>query len=200
MSYVFRLFLIINSLSLAFLIFAVDKQITLEWIERLIYDLFSWACEENILIEFISNNFNSLLNAFSYIFYFICILLLSILSIYIIRLLADDSIEEDTLINIEPANDAFLPSYLGYFFVALSVPNIEMFFVVFGVIAIFIFYSRISYFNPIFFIFGFKFFYVINRNNVKVLLITKKELKTTEHEEFKQLKRITNYTFIDIKG
>lgn len=114
-------------------------------------------------------------------------------------MLSDDSIEEDTLTNIEPANDAFLPSYLGYFFVALSVPDIKMFFVIFGIIAIFIYYSRISYFNPIFFIFGFKFFYVINSNNVKVLLITKKELKTTQSASFSHLKRITNYTFIDIE-
>ena len=141
-----------------------------------------------------------MLNISSYLFYFTCIILLSIVSVYFIKFLSSDSIEQDTLTNIEPANDAFLPSYLGYFFVALSVPDIEIFFVVFGIIAIFIFYSRISYFNPIFFIFGFKFFYVINSNNVKVLLITKKELKTTKSAKFDQLKRITNYTFIDTEG
>ena len=200
MSYIFRLFLIINSLSLSFLIFAIHKETTLAWIEPILCDIFSFLIRQNILIEFISNNFYSLLNASSYIFYFICIILLSIISIYFINFLSNDSIEEDTLTNIEPANDAFLPSYLGYFFVALSVPDIEMFFVVFGIIAIFIYYSRISYFNPIFFIFGFKFFYVINSNNVKVLLITKKELKTTENANFSHLKRITNYTFIDTEG
>ena len=200
MSYIFRLFLIINSLSLSFLIFAIHKQVTLEWIESIFYNICSFLCEKNIFIEFIGNNFNILLNASSYIFYFICIILLSLISIYFIDFLSNDSIEEDTLTNIEPANDAFLPSYLGYFFVALSVPDIEMFFVVFGIIAIFIYYSRISYFNPIFFIFGFKFFYVINSNNVKVLLITKKELKTTENANFSHLKRITNYTFIDTEG
>jgi len=200
MSYIFRLFLIINSLSLSFLIFAIHKKVTLSWIEPIFCDICSFLVGQNILIEFISNNFYSLLNASSYIFYFICIILLSIISIYFINFLSNDSIEKDTLTNIEPANDAFLPSYLGYFFVALSVPDIEMFFVVFGIIAIFIYYSRISYFNPIFFIFGFKFFYVINSNNVKVLLITKKELKTTENANFSHLKRITNYTFIDTEG
>jgi superfamily I DNA and/or RNA helicase len=197
MVYIFRLFLILNSLSLSFLIFAINKNMTLDWIEPIFYKACTVIIKQDILIPFINNNFYSLLNLSSYIFYFICIILLSMISIYLIDLLSDDSIEEDTLTNIEPANDAFLPSYLGYFFVALSIPNIEMFFVVFGIIAIFIYYSKISYFNPLFFIFGFKFFYVINSNNVKILLITKKELKTTESASFSHLKRITNYTFID---
>ncbi len=197
MVYIFRLFLILNSLSLSFLIFTINKNMTLDWIEPIFYKACTIIIKQDILISFINNNFYSLLNLSSYIFYFLCIILLSIISIYLINLLSDDSIEEDTLRNIEPANDAFLPSYLGYFFVALSVPDIEMFFVVFGIIAIFIYYSKISYFNPLFFIFGFKFFYVINSNNVKILLITRKELKTTESASFNYLKRITNYTFID---
>ena len=197
MAYIFRLFLIINSLSLSFLIFAIHKKIVLEWIEPIVCDSCSFLIQKDIFVVFISKHYDSLLHATSYIFYFICIILLSLVSVYFINFLSDDSIEEDTLTNIEPANDAFLPSYLGYFFVALSVPDIEMFIVVFGIIAIFIYYSRISYFNPIFFIFGFKFFYVLNSNNVKVLLITKKELKTTQSASFNHLKRITNYTFID---
>ncbi len=200
MTYVFRLFLILNSLSLSFLIFAIHKNITLDFIQPIFYKACTLIVKQDIFIEFLNNNFYSLLNLSSYIFYLICILLLSVASVYFIGFLSNDSIEKDTLTNIEPANDAFLPSYLGYFFVALSVPDIEMFFVVFGIIAIFIYYSRISYFNPIFFIFGFKFFYVINSNNVKVLLITKKELKTTENANFSHLKRITNYTFIDTEG
>ena len=197
MSYIFRFFLIINSLSLSFLVFTINKEITLEWIKPVFYNIITLAIKNNIMTEFIGDNFFKLLNLSSYIFYLICICILSIISIYLIRFLSSDSIEEDTLTNIEPANDAFLPSYLGYFFVALSVSDIEMFSVVFLIIAVFIYFSRISYFNPMLFIFGFKFFYVINSNNVKVLLITKKELKTTESARFDHLKRITNYTFID---
>lgn len=189
MSYVFRFFLILNSLSLSFLVFAIHKNITLSWIQTIFCKIFAYKDKYCF----------SLTGFSSYLFYLICIILLSVVSIYFIHKLSDDEIEKDTLVNIEPANDVFLPSYLGYFFVALSVPDIKMFLIVFGIIAIFIFYSRISYFNPIFFIFGYKFFYVLNSNNVKILLITKKELKTTENASFSQLKRITNYTFIDVE-
>ena len=198
-AYIFRIFLIFNSLSLSFLIFAIHKKITLDWIEQYFYSAIAFIVKINFLVPWIDKYFYNLLNLSSYFFYFVSIILLSIASIYLIHMLSDDEIEKDTLINIEPANDAFLPSYLGYFFVALSVSDIQMFMVVFGIIAIFIYYSRISYFNPIFFIFGYKFFYVINSNNVKVLLITKKELKTTQSASFNHLKRITNYTFIDIE-
>lgn len=199
MSYIFRFFLILNSLSLSFLIFAINKKMTIDWIEPYYYKVVSFMYEKNFLEEFLVSNIYELLNLTSYITYSIVIICLSILSIRLIEYLSDDSIEADTLLNIEPANDSFLPVYLGYFFVALSIPDIEIFFLVFGLIAILIFYSRISYFNPIFFLFGFNFFYVINKNNVKILLITKRELKKTENIEFNEIKRITNYTFIDTR-
>lgn len=199
MSYIFRFFLIINSLSLSFLIFAINKEITMEWIEFYFYSLVSFLIENSIFNKLIIDNLFELLNFSSYLIYFMIIVILSVISIFLIMYLSDDNIDENTLSNIEPANDAFLPAYLGYFFVALSIPDIKIFFLVFGIIAIFIFYSRISYFNPMFFLFGFNFFYVINKNNVKILLITKRELKRTENIEFNELKRITNYTFIDIR-
>lgn len=200
MTYIFRFFLVFNSLSFSFLIFAIHTKMTLEWLDLMVCNVCTYFVKKDVFVEFIANNFYTLSHITSYVFYFICILLLSIISIHLINSLSDDAIEKDTLTNIEPANDAFLPTYLGYFFVALSVTNINMFIIVFGIIAIFIYYSRISYFNPLFFLFGYKFYYVINSDNVKVLLITKKELKTTLKTEFKQLKRITNYTFIDTEG
>ena len=63
---------------------------------------------------------------------------------------------------------------------------------------IFIFYSRISYFNPIFFLFGFNFYYIMNNKNIKVLLITRRQLKEPKNAVFNNLKRINNYTFIDM--
>jgi len=93
----------------------------------------------------------------------------------------------------------FLPSYLGCFFVALSVPNFEVFIVVFGIIAIFIFYSRASYFNPVFFILGYHFFFIEKTSGVKVLIIAKRKLKMVSDISFQNLKRINDYTFIELE-
>lgn len=117
---------------------------------------------------------------------------------YLTNSLDTDTIDKNSISVIEPANDAFLPSYLGYFFVALSVPNIEVFLYVFGIICVFIYHSRISYFNPIFFLIGYNFYYITNNKNTKILLITRKQLKEPKNAEFDNLKRINNYTFMDI--
>lgn len=127
------------------------------------------------------------------------ILIFTKLSMLLISFLDTDKIEAGSITVIEPANDAFLPSYLGYFFVALSVPNIEVFLYVFGIIGMFILYSRISYFNPMFFLFGFNFYYIVNNKNIKVLLITRRQLKEPKSAAFNNLKRINNYTFIDME-
>lgn len=162
MTYLFRFFLVFSSLSFSFLIFAIHTKMTLEWLDLMVCNICTYFVKKDVFVEFITNHFYTLSHVTSYVFYFSCILLLSIVSIYLIKSLSDDAIERDTLTNIEPANDAFLPTYLGYFFVALSVTSINMFMIVFGIIAIFIYYSRISYFNPLFFLLGYKFYYVIN--------------------------------------
>ncbi len=173
----FRVFLTVNSLLFSLLVFSVKKEITIN----------TWH-----------SYFSSFPNMASYFLYFLLIMVSTWVSIKLVEFLGSDCIEEGSLSTIEPANDRFLPSYLGYFFVALSVPTFEMFFILFGIISIFIYHSRVSYFNPVFFIFGFNFYFAVNSKNIKILLITKKQLKDPETASFNNLKRINNYTFIDI--
>lgn len=171
----FKIFMTINSLLLAGMIFLVKEQFFI-----------------NYLMNFP--------HYISYLVYFLIVILFSWLSLYFAKQHLDtDEIEEGAFIGIEPANDVFLPSYLGYFFVALSVPNLEMFIVVFLIIAIFIFYSRAAYFNPVFFIFGYHFFFIKKNNGVKILVIVKRKLKLVDDISFMNLKRINDYTFIELE-
>jgi len=178
MEHIFKFVLTLNSLLLSLMVFLI---------------------KEGFVINSLYPYLSSLPAIISYILYFLVVLILTWLSMQLINFLGTDTIEAGSISVIEPANDAFLPSYLGYFFVALSIPNIEVFIYVFGIICIFIFYSRISYFNPIFFLFGFNFYYIINNKNIKVLLITRKQLKEPKSAEFNNLKRINNYTFMDME-
>jgi len=178
MERIFKLFLTLNSLLFALMVFLI---------------------REGIVINALTPRFLNLPTIISYIIYFVMIMVFTKLSILLISFLDTDKIEAGSITVIEPANDAFLPSYLGYFFVALSVPNIEVFLYVFGIIGMFILYSRISYFNPIFFLFGFNFYYIVNNKNIKVLLITRRQLKEPKSAAFNNLKRINNYTFIDME-
>ena len=100
---------------------------------------------------------------------------------------------------IELANDAYLPSYLGYFFVALSIPTKDTttLYFIFFIIFIFIFCSQALYYNPLFLIFGYKFYYVTNSKKMKIFIISKREINGDGNLIFENLKRINDYTFID---
>jgi len=120
------------------------------------------------------------------------------MSLLLKRFLSDDSIEKQPL-NIEQANNSFLPSYLGYFFIALSVETTDTLCFIYFILFVFTFFSQAIYFNPVFLIFGYQFYSVTTADNVKVFLISRKQIKTTKELVFPTLKRINNLTFIDVE-
>jgi hypothetical protein len=181
----FRLFLTFNASSLIIVVYFVKSHKTI-----------------NCLNPFFANTPHFV----SYLIYFLIPVLLTYLSLIISKYLSDDSIEIEStkgvketaaIIEIEQANNAYLPSYLGYFFVALSVPYGDTLIFVFGILFLFTFLSQTLYFNPLFLIFGYHFYYLTTVNNVKIFIITKKELKGPHKLTFPSLKRINNFTFID---
>ncbi|MEG2018247.1 MAG: hypothetical protein RR128_07300 [Clostridium sp.] len=132
----------------------------------------------------------------SYMIFIIVAIALTGLTLVGKRFLSYDSIEDDP-IDVEQANNTFLPSYLGYFFVALSVTSVETFIFIYAMVFIFTFVSQTLYFNPIFLLFGYKFYYITTKDNVKVFIISKKIIKTTRNLQFQSLRRINDFTFID---
>lgn len=132
----------------------------------------------------------------SQIIYIIIPFLISKIIIKLSKYLSSDSINKK-IISIEEASNSYLPSYLGYFFVALSIPNLRTFMFVFIILFIFVYFSQTQYFNPIFLFFRYHFYYVTTDDNSKNIIISKRILKTTDNLEFKDLKRINYYTFID---
>lgn len=128
----------------------------------------------------------------------VIILILTRFSIFVCRYLSDDSIEKG-VIEIESANNAFLPVYLGYFFVALGISDYRTMLFVYGIVFIFTYLSRAMYFNPIFLLFGFQFYYVVNINGIKCFIISKQKLRDTQSIYFNSLKRINTTTYIDME-
>lgn len=125
-------------------------------------------------------------------------ILLTALSFIIAKQLPKDKISALSITEIELANNNFLPTYLGYFFVSLSVNNISTLAVVFSIIYVFTFLSQSLYFNPIFLLFGYHFYFIKTQKNIKIFLITRKKLKNPGDIGFGELRRINNYTFIDL--
>lgn len=179
MAVLFRVFLTISSLCLIFAVFLASLKF-------------------NLLAQ-LHSTLEQMPDMASYVFYFLCAVLIARISIYFTSFLENDVIPEDSFSIIESANDSYLPIYLGYFFVALSIQDYTVFIFVFGIIYIFTFYSQVTYFNPMFFLFGYRFYYAINKNNIKILLITRRHLKNPAAASFQNVKRINDFTFIDIE-
>lgn len=175
----FRLLLTFNATSLLVIVYLVQKGITI----GSFCPFFSWA--------------TVLPNPISYLAYLLVPILLTRLSIGLSSKLGKDGFKAGDVSSIEHANNSFLPSYLGYFFVALSVPNWETLVFVYGVLFVFTFLSQALYFNPLFLLFGFEFYNITTKNGASIFLISQQRYKTPSEIDVTVANRINNYTFIE---
>lgn len=172
---------------------------------KLLYQLFlafnsTWLIVVVYLVkEKYSLNFlNNYSSYYSWGLFILLPVILTALSFLIALRLPKDSLQSGSVKEIELANNSFLPTYLGYFFVSLGVEDVSTLIVVFAIIYIFTFLSQTLYFNPIFLLFGYHFYFIKTSGNVKIFLITRKKLKTPGQDNFEKLRRINNYTFIEL--
>ena len=173
MKYIYQLFLAFNSTWLIVVVFLIKEKYIFNILDNYcIY--YSWSIF--VLIPII-------LTAFSFL---------------IALKLPRDILHSNSVSEVELANNNFLPTYLGYFFVSLGINDLETLIVVFTIIYLFTCLSQTLYFNPIFLFFGYHFYFIKTSSNVKIFLITRKKLKVPGDEGFENLKRINNYTFIDL--
>lgn len=172
MNFILRLFLTFSSVSFFLIIFLVQNEVNPYKTELSDY---AWV---------------------TYIAYVTIPFILTFISLGICKLLAVSTINK--VISLETSNNDFLSNYLAFFFVALSIEGIVTFWIVFGMTVLFTFVSMVSYFNPIFLVFGYNFYYIHTGENVKVMLISRKKLKSPQTFESMSVRRINNYTFMEI--
>ena len=131
-----------------------------------------------------------------YLFYVIVPFFLGGCSIVLCKRLAISEINKVT--HLEAANNDFLANYLAFFFVALSIKNATTFWIILAMTLLFTFVSRVSYFNPVFLVFRFNFFYVYTGEKVKILLISRKKLRAPDSFEAIEVRRINDYTYMEV--
>lgn len=179
LNFLFRFLLTFNATSLLVIIFLVQKGFALSYF----FPGRPWLEE--------------IPNAFSYTFYILVPVLLTGLSLLLSSLLGKDEFKKDQVDSIEHANNSFLPSYLGYFFVALSVGNWETLVFVYGVLFIFTFRSQALYFNPLFLLYGYEFYNITTISKASIFLISREKYKVPGDIVIPKAFRINNYTFIE---
>ncbi|WP_348665251.1 hypothetical protein [Dubosiella newyorkensis] len=97
------------------------------------------------------------------------------------------------------ADNEFLPTYLGYFFVALSIPSdLWMLIIVYGLVFIFSYLSIDQYFNPVLILFGYHFYKVKTSKGTNLFVISRGTVIRNSREiDFDCLRRINDTTFIN---
>ncbi len=178
----FRLLLTFNATSLLVVIFLIQKKYSIHYF----FSKYPHLYELVVVPDYAS-----------YVLYFSFPVLLTGISIFLSGYLGKDSFKKGQVESVEYANNSFLPSYLGYFFVALSVGDWDTLCFVYSVLFIFTFLSQALYFNPLFLIFGYEFYNVRTRNGVTLFLISHKKYKKPSEIEIERVCRINNYTFIE---
>lgn len=130
----------------------------------------------------------------------LCIpILLSVLSIRITSKLGSDSIHGCSECSL--ADQEFLPVYLGYFFISLSVPDDITMLFLYIIVFVFTFISQTQYFNPIFLLFGYYYYHVLTPQGTKVFIIARgKVIRNKSYLAFDNLRRINDTTYIAQKG
>ncbi len=130
----------------------------------------------------------------------LCIpILLSALSIGIASKLGSDSIHGCSECSL--ADQEFLPVYLGYFFISLSVPDDITMLFLYIIVFVFTFISQTQYFNPIFLLFGYHYYHALTPQGTKVFIIARgKIIRNKSYLAFDNLRRINDTTYIAQKG
>jgi hypothetical protein len=121
-------------------------------------------------------------------------IILSAISIPFTLLLGKDNLE--TCGELEEANSSFLPTYLGYFFVGLGIDKLEHLIFVYLIILMFTFVAQTQYFNPMYLLFGYRFYHAETAQGTKVFLIVRKNLRKATDAKFDNLRRINDTTYI----
>jgi len=121
-------------------------------------------------------------------------ILLSVISIVLTLLLGKDSLNDCG--KLTEANSSFLPTYLAYFFVGLGIEQFQHLIFVYLIILIFTYVAQTQYFNPIFLLFGYRFYNAETSEGTKVFLIVKKNLRRANEVKFSNLRRINDTTYI----
>lgn len=195
-----KLLLIISSLLLSILIFLISHEdLWLNFIHiwfSLKIDQFSDLC---ISLIYEKQFFMSIVLYF--LIFFAC-LIIGKISILLGKTGASDTISTNSITNIEPTNEYFLPIYLSYILVSISISTFKAFFIIFILIATLLYFSKSAFFNPILLVLGYKFYHITNSKGLKILLIIKYDIKNINDFKMQDLtnsitvKKINEYTYI----
>ncbi len=131
----------------------------------------------------------------AYMVYLAVPLILAYLSVFFLKKMSqDDSLKVEGN-EIVPVEGNFLPTYIGMYVIALSLPvNVNGILITLFLFILWFRIGTVAYFNPFLSLLGYRYYAVKSTGNKTITIITKeKDIK--QASEIKNLVRINNYTF-----
>lgn len=170
MSYIYRFILTLNATSWMIVIYGISKQWTIK-------NFSVWIT--GILLLFVP-------------------VLLSFLSIMVARWLGNDSLKGCQECSL--ADNEFIPTYLGYFFVSMSTTDDITMIFLYVIVFIFTWLSQTQYVNPLYLLFGYHYYHVLTEHGTRIFVIVPGSvIRNKDGMAFESLKRINDTTYIVMK-
>lgn len=141
---------------------------------------------------------------FSIPFYFLHIglifllIILSMITIELSKKFGKESLSASECIECSIADNEFLPVYLGYFFVSLSISNCYTMVMIYIIVFVFTFLSQTQYFNPIYLLLGYHYYHIVTASGTRIFVIKKGQVIRNKSDIiFENLRRINDTTFLE---
>ena len=131
------------------------------------------------------------------ILYIAFLSLIAFISLQLTRKLEKDEVVE--CLTFDLADNEYLPVYLGYFFVALSINDIYTLLFIYAMVWALTALLN-TYFNPVFIVFKYHYYQVTTSTNTQLFVICKSNERNPQNVKFDDLRRINNRTYISHGG
>lgn len=193
----YQIYNVIVSLSLFVVVYTISHQKT--------FGLFAqrwWGKSECECLRNASDVLTNLHPLWSYGMYIVLVIVLTWIVTLFFPKLDDDEMQNGASIkSVEDASLQFFPNYLAYFFVALSANDKYAVLIVFLIMLVLSYLSNTMLYNPLLVLFKYRYYLVVNGNNKRSLVITRRLLNPAPAEpiSFPKLKRLNDNTFIEFK-
>lgn len=183
----FRFVFILQSYLLLIFIYLLNHSITIGTILKEL----SFVSDEVALPD--------LPNWISYTVYLLIVLVTSKLMLLWFPSLKDSiDVKLENIDKIYPASESFLPTFFAYVFLGLSINNWTSLFFVYVALGIFCLCSEMYLYNPLFYIFKYRFYYIDMKSGFKILVMSKYGFQLGHKKDFTRLKKINDFSFIDL--
>lgn len=103
--------------------------------------------------------------------------------------------------SIKPAEPTYIPTYIGYFVLAISIESTSLFIIIGSILCYLLYKTKIFYFNPLLILWGYNYYEAEDQQGNSILLITKNKalkISTSKGRSFENLIRLNNFTFLEL--